>query len=62
MKKSFSKAWSKAVEQEKISVIAVPSGNDTDFALIHVPRSWNGKRCWVMTQEHYDSIRHKAKK
>ena len=58
MKKSFSKAYIKATTQEKISAIAVP-GNNTDFAVVHVPRTWNGKRCWVMTQDCYDNMRGK---
>ena len=56
--KSFSKAYIKATTQEKISAIAVP-GNNTDFAVVHVPRTWNGKRCWVMTQDCYDNMRGK---
>jgi hypothetical protein len=39
-----------------ISAITVP-GNDTHLAVVHVPRSWNGKRWWVMTGEYYTKLK-----
>jgi hypothetical protein len=48
---------SKHDEPKKVSAIAVPSENDTHYAVVHLPRTFIGKRCWVMTQEYYDSIR-----
>jgi hypothetical protein len=54
MRKSFTKAWNKAAEQHKITAIAVPFKNESH---VITPRSWNGKRCWVMTQEYYEELK-----
>ena len=56
MKKSFSKQYIKASETNKMTAIAIP-GNDPNFAILHVHKSWTGKRLWVMTQEYYDNLR-----
>jgi hypothetical protein len=47
--------WIKAAEQQKITGIAVPG--DTNFAILHLPRSWTGKRIFVMTQEYYEELK-----
>jgi len=57
MKKSFSKAWIKAAQLDKITAIAVPSENDANSAVIHLPRSFMNKRVWVLTQECYEDLR-----
>jgi hypothetical protein len=44
----FSKAFVRASEQHKITAIAVPFENESH---VITPRSWNGMRLWVMTQE-----------
>jgi len=61
MKKSFSKAWTKAAQLDKITAIAVPSENDINSAVIHLPRSFVGKRCWVLSQEAYSDLKEKNK-
>jgi len=47
--------WIKAAEQQKITGIAVPG--DTNFAILHLPRSWTGKRIFAMTQEYYEELK-----
>jgi len=54
MRKNFTKAWTKAAEQHKITAIAVPFGNDTH---VITPRKWAGMRLWVMTQEYYEELK-----
>jgi len=56
MRKSFTKSWAKAAEQQKITAIAVP-GNDANFAVVHVPRIWAGLRIWCMTSEYYNELK-----
>ena len=38
----------KVEELQKISAIAVPG--DNGLAIVHVPRSPSGKRCWILNQ------------
>jgi len=47
-------AWTKAVEQHRITAIAVPFENESH---VITTRSWNGKRIFVIIQEHYDDLR-----
>jgi hypothetical protein len=58
MGKNFTKSYLKATELQKTSAIAVP-GNDKDFGIVNVPRSFIGKRCWVLTQEAYESLKNR---
>jgi len=51
-----SKAWNKAAELDRISVIAVP---DDMYAVVRLPRSFSNKRRWVMTQQAYDDLKRK---
>jgi hypothetical protein len=57
MKKNVSKAWIKAAQLEKTTAIAIPSEDDANFAIIHVPRSWAGKRIFAMTSECYQELK-----
>ena len=52
------KAKSK-VDELKLSAIAVPG--DNNYAIVHLPRSMTGKRCWVLNQAAYDDLRNKNK-
>jgi len=47
-------AWTKAAEQQKITALAIPFGNNTH---VITPRSWAGRRLWVMTQEYYEELK-----
>ena len=55
--KGFSKQFIKASVQEKVSIIAIPG--DNNFAVVHVPRSWAGKRIFAMTSEYYNELKGK---
>ena len=50
----FSRAFIKATAQDKISAIAVPFENESH---VITPKSWNGKRLWVMTQDCYEELK-----
>ena len=43
---------------QKVSVIAV-KGNDGNYAIAHLPRTFMNKRVWVLTQECYEDLRGK---
>jgi|GEM_PF-4830802 len=46
-------------ELQKISAIAVPG--DNGLAIVHVPPSLSGKRCWILNQAAYDDLTNKKK-
>ena len=47
--------WIKAAEQQKITGVAVPG--DTNFTILHLPRSRTGERIFAMTQEYYEELK-----
>jgi hypothetical protein len=53
-KNTWSKAALKASEQSKITAIAVPFENESH---VITPKSWNGLRLWVMTQQEYENLK-----
>ena len=42
--------------------VPTPSTNDSNYSIIHLPRSFTNRRVWVMTQECYDDLRQKRNK
>jgi hypothetical protein len=59
MKKSFSKARTKAAQLDEMTMIAVVSENDANSVVIHLPRSFINKRVWIITQECYEELKNR---
>jgi hypothetical protein len=60
MSSKFSRSYLRACEQDKTSGIAIPG--DNGFAVLHVPKSWAGKRVFAMTSEYFNALKEGNKK